>query len=249
MGDVPFLDYATASSRARTRAHNEDACGVLGERGLFCLADGIGYAPDGARASQLAVAGIVAIYRETVGHSDESLMIAGFHEANARVWERNRAADEPFRRMGSSLVALQVGARQALVGFLGNSRCYQWRAREMRALTEDHLLLEASRARVSPDELDDLRPLQTVLSRSVGRAPEAMPELSRASVHPGDIFLLCSNGLTDAISVAAIAEVLSGSDSIQAQAEVLVATAHARSGVDDTTVVLVRVHEPHAAAP
>ena len=169
--------------------------------------------------------------------------------ANRRVYERGVAEPE-LRGMGTTLVALlmeeALGRRFAWVAHAGDSRCYRYRAGELTQLTLDHSLVEEQvrSGQLTPAEAER-SPLRSVITRAVGSPHDVEPEITHGIVEPGDIYLLCSDGLTRELTDAQISSViageLEGQPSMERACERLVATANLHGGRDNITCMLVRV--------
>lgn len=238
------MNHAIATHPGRFGGPNEDAHGVLSETRLFAVADGMGAAPNGARASQMAIDTVADFYHRAAAivapdpASGEEAMRRAFEHANSRVW-RNNADVEASNRMGTTLVCAQFWAAAMVVGWVGDSRCYRFRQGRMDQLTRDHVILEQSRPHVSPSELEALRPLQQVLSRSIGRRAAVEVDLQTHAVEAGDLYLLCSNGLWEAVPKRMMVEVLGNLRSLGAACETVVRAANALGEGDNITAILI----------
>ena len=164
--------------------------------------------------------------------------------ANSAVFARAQGHPE-LRGMGTTLVALMfeetVEGYCAWMAHAGDSRCYLLRGGQLRQLTLDHSLVE-EQVRMGQLTLEEAErsPLRSVITRAVGSARFVEPEITHAVVEPGDLFLLCSDGLTRELSDAQIERVLSARSSLDAACEQLVDDANHSGGRDNITVMLVR---------
>jgi len=254
------LSFAGESHVGLKRDHNEDAWLALPGERLFCVADGMGGHSSGELAARLAVEEMAECFR-LAGRGDETpspvavepgrggaeeRLRRAVQRANLRVRERARA-DDRLRGMGTTLVCAHLldGERAALVGNVGDSRAYLWRAGALRQLTEDHSLLNdyIKANRPTAEEIRSF-PHKNVILRALGMRDELEVDVSRHPLEDGDAVLLCCDGLSGMVADADIAGILrsSGSDPQQAVHD-LVAAANAAGGLDNVTAVLVRVHE------
>ncbi|HVX56870.1 MAG TPA: Stp1/IreP family PP2C-type Ser/Thr phosphatase [Candidatus Saccharimonadales bacterium] len=237
------LHFAAAalSDRGRKRAKNEDAFGYSAEHGVYVVCDGMGGAAGGEVASTLAV--------------DE--MLRGFAERGALSGVRRAAEDAAvaannvvFTRaqrypalsgMGTTLVALVVKQNAAWVLNVGDSRCYRLRCGRLEQLTHDHSLVDEQvrMGRITPEEA--LRsPLRNVITRAVGTQEAITPDCFEFQVDPGDLFLLCSDGLIRELTDAEIEVLLQEGGSLEERVQRLVNAANAAGGRDNITCILVQ---------
>ena len=274
-GTTERYAVAARSDRGRTRSGNEDACGYDLDAGVFVLCDGMGGAAAGEVASQLTVETFLNELRDALkglstppelgnpGSSAEKALDStedpfsdAEHQlhravlaANRRVYERGVAEPE-LRGMGTTLVALlmeeALGRRFAWVAHAGDSRCYRFRAGELTRLTLDHSLVEEQvrSGQLTPEEAER-SPLRSVITRAMGSPHDVEPEITHGIVEPGDIYLLCSDGLTRELTDAQIAGLLAGEadpkQDLERMCAGLVAAANEHGGRDNITCMLVRV--------
>lgn len=227
------------------REANEDALLVLNDLGLWIVADGMGGHPGGDVASRLAV-GATADYmrREAAGCRDgtEDLLLRAIRHANERVRAEVDVRPE-LDSMGTTLVALLIGVNpepRATLAHVGDSRAYLFRDGGLRALTVDHSYVEEKiREGLLTREEARRHPYRHMLSRAVGIEPEVEPEVTSFVLRPGDLILLCTDGLTKMIEDEEIAPLLAGAASHEEACRALVEEANRRGGADNTTVVVV----------
>jgi serine/threonine protein phosphatase PrpC len=225
----------------RRRMRNEDA--FVFEPPLFAIADGMG----GARAGEVA-AGIAAAAlkegRRTV--IDETSLEAVIDEANRRVWQRS-VADPGTSGMGTTVTVALVDAVQDRVVFgqVGDSRAYRLRGDELEQVTTDHsLVAELVRSGVLTPEEAERHPQRSAITRAVGTESAIEADVIAVPAEPGDLFLLCSDGLTDMLGAADIAATILAADRDPVAAgTALVAAANAEGGEDNITVVLFELVE------
>jgi PPM family protein phosphatase len=259
-GEVVVLrtDQA-AATHAGGRANNEDAYWLAPEIGLYVVADGLGGYQGGEVASGLAtraLAEFVAekhaeIARNPPSSENERLalwtdvLVQGIHHAHHKILA---AQVGELSMMGSTLAALLIPDSVALIGHVGDSRVYLDREGGLRQLTRDHTLDQEVVAR-GVDVSEDLHMLfRNELTRALGIEGAAEPEVTRVPVQPADLFLLCTDGLYNALATDRIAAALQ-SGTAQEICERLIREAQGNA-VDNITVLIVRVIEagPSAAS-
>jgi protein phosphatase len=243
------LDMAAATHRGRLRLHNEDCVAADAAIGFAVLADGMGGHNAGEVASRMAVdvitSGIQAVIKKAALHpgvSTESVIANHISQANERIYEAGQARSE-YSGMGTTVVVALWHDRSVSVGHVGDSRMYRLRARQLKQLTHDHSLaqehvdlglLSTEQARTAP--------IRSVLTRTVGNGSHVTAELNTFPVVADDLYLLCSDGLTDMLTDEQISEALTSFDTpIQKAADQLIAQANHHGGVDNVSVILVRI--------
>jgi PPM family protein phosphatase len=233
------LARATAvTDTGRRRRHNEDA--YVCDPPLFAIADGMGGAQAGEIASHLAATSLQHAERD--GPSDEQHVVQLIRDANRSVYERART-DETTSGMGTTMTVALVDGQTVRVGHVGDSRAYLVRDHVLEQLTEDHSLVgELIRSgRLSPEEAE-AHPHRSVITRVLGTDPEVEVDAFSIATRPGDLFMLCSDGLTSMVDDARILEVLEEHPrDVEAAAQALVAEANASGGEDNITVVLFQI--------
>ena len=235
------LASAYVTDPGRRRRRNEDS--YVCEPPLFAIADGMGGAQAGEVASRLAA----AVLQEANGEELTEERIAELiQEANRRVFQRSNE-DVATSGMGTTMtVALVDGPGESIVvGHVGDSRAYRVRDGELEQLTEDHSLVgELLRSgRLSAEEAE-MHPQRSVITRAIGTEPDVDVDTFTVPMRPGDLFLLCSDGLTDMVPDREIHSLLDGSDDLEAAARALVDAANEAGGEDNITVVLFRIAAP-----
>jgi serine/threonine protein phosphatase PrpC len=222
----------------RVRRRNEDAF-VL-DPPLFAVADGMGGAQAGEVASRLAAAAFRE-YHEADRLAPNERLQAIIQEANRRIYERARA-DSDASGMGTTLTAALLTGGRLTVGHVGDSRAYRIRNGELEQLTEDHSLVgDLMRSgRLTPEEAD-AHPQRSVITRALGTDPEVSVDTITVDTEPGDLFLLCSDGLTTMVTDEDILRILSAAPTLDAAARELVRAANSSGGEDNVTVVIFGV--------
>jgi serine/threonine protein phosphatase PrpC len=248
----PRLEMTAATDRGMVRARNEDCVAARADAGLAIVADGMGGHNAGEVASRMAVEVITgglagAGGAERLDPKRAETLIAGeIARANRQIHDAGRARRD-HAGMGTTVVVALWYETSLSVGHVGDSRLYRLRARELRQLTRDHTLVqdEVERGMLSPRRAR-AAPNRSILTRAVGSAAEVAPDLNTFKTMPDDIYLLCSDGLTEMLGDEEIAVVL-GASPIGEAADTLVHEANARGGVDNISVVVARVGPPAAA--
>ena len=232
---------AWLTDTGRRRLRNEDAYVI--EPPLFAIADGMG----GARAGEVAAEIAATALREARGAViDEESLEAIIVDANRRVWERS-IADPATAGMGTTMTVAFVdsGTERVVLGHVGDSRAYRLRGSELEQVTTDHsLVAELVESGVLTPEEAERHPQRSAITRAVGTDRAIQVDVFSVAAEPGDLFLLCSDGLTDMLSESEIAASIVGADrEPAASAEALVAAANAQGGEDNITVVLFELVE------
>lgn len=237
-----ILRAAAATDVGRRRRANEDRYALAPELGLYLVADGMGGHNAGQVASELAAESALRAVRTLRGASmslSEKLRYA-VSAANQDVFQAGQ--DQPeLAGMGTTLVALLAGDGRAALAHVGDSRAYLLRSDRFRQLTDDHSLVgELVRRREISEDAARAHPHRHVLTRALGVRPTVEPDLAELSPEAGDVFVLCSDGLTGHVRDAEIAEIVAGGGEPQAAVDHLVSLANERGGEDNITVVMVR---------
>ncbi len=248
------IDHALLTDVGVRRSHNQDCYAVLlaggdeqfQERGhLYVVADGMGAHAVGEKASEQAAAVIPHTYHKHAQQGSTIALRKAFVEANASIHTCGQQNRE-FEGMGTTATALLLRPEGAWVGHVGDSRAYRVRDGKIEQLTYDHSLVweYARRQRIDPNEVKDIP--SNVIIRCLG--PEPLVQVDVEGPHPlrpGDIFLLCSDGLSGQVNDSEIGAVASALPPAEA-CRFLVDLANLRGGPDNTTVLIVRVNKPLA---
>jgi PPM family protein phosphatase len=228
---------AGVTDAGRKRRRNEDAYVV--DPPLFAVADGMGGAQAGEVASQLAAA---VLRGSGAGESDpEQRVVALIQEANRQIYERARS-DAHASGMGTTITAAMLAQDAVAIGHVGDSRAYRIRGGELEQLTEDHsLVADLMRSgRLTPEEAET-HPQRSVITRALGTDPDVDVDTLAVEAAPGDVFLLCSDGLTTMVGDDEILRALRETQSLEEAAKTLVKAANRRGGEDNITIVLFTV--------
>ena len=233
---------ASISDVGRRRQANEDRCVLDPDLGLFLVADGMGGHKAGRTASELASAAVMAALdtlQGAPGSLAERLRYA-VAAANREIFTM-AAENADLAGMGTTLVVLLAGEGRVSLAHVGDSRAYLVRAGGIRQLTDDHSLVAELLRRHKISE-DDARghPHRHVLTRALGVRPSVEPDLAELTPLPEDVFVLCTDGLTNHLMDHEIAKIVSSTPDLEAAAKALVECANGRGGEDNITAVLVR---------
>lgn len=233
---------AAVSDRGRKRPSNEDAFGFSVEDGIYVVCDGMGGAAAGEIASSVAVDEVLL---KLAGRSHNgTAQLPGAAEeavdsANAAVYSRSQR-NRRLSGMGTTLVALAVDDRRAWVLNIGDSRCYRMREGHLEQLTLDHSLVEEQVRMGRMSHSEAVRsPLKNVITRALGTQPEVTPDVFGFEAQPGDLYLLCTDGLTRELSDPLIESLLSRALPLKDICRSLVDAAKKAGGHDNITCLLV----------
>ena len=232
------LRSAGLTDPGRRRRHNEDA--FVCEPPLFAIADGMGGAQAGELASRLAAATVGRA--ETTERSGRERVVALIEAANRSVYER-ASGDQSVSGMGTTMTVALVEDDHVWVGHVGDSRAYLLRDGVLEQITEDHsLVAELVRSgRLTPDEAGQ-HPHRSVITRALGTDADVAVDAIAVPTQPGDVFMLCSDGLSSMVDDAAILEQLERHrDDLDAATRSLIDSANDAGGEDNITVVLFEV--------
>jgi len=231
---MSIASYARASDTGKKRRRNEDSYVVAPP--LFAVADGMGGAQAGEVASKLAAAALKETHPE--GASDAEKVTALIQEANRRVYERAHS-DPATSGMGTTMTVAIVDGHTVTIGHVGDSRAYVVRGGELEQLTEDHSLVNEllKSGKLSREEAET-HPQRSVITRAVGTDPDVDVDAFTVEAGEGDVFLLCSDGLTDMVADSDILDVVEKHrDDLDRATKALVSAANRGGGEDNITVI------------
>jgi PPM family protein phosphatase len=224
----------------RKRRRNEDA--YVCEPPLFAIADGMGGAQAGEVASRLAAAALKESGAKTLG--GEQRIFDLIQEANRRVYDRS-STDPNTSGMGTTITVALVENGNVAFGHVGDSRAYLIRDGRMEQVTEDHSLVNEllKSGKLSPEEAV-AHPQRSVITRALGTDPDVDADTFTIEANAGDVFLLCSDGLTDMVGEREILELVERNrGDIDAALKALVKAANRSGGEDNITVVAFEIAE------
>ncbi|VWX59497.1 Serine/threonine phosphatase stp [Burkholderiales bacterium 8X] len=239
-------DFAALTDPGRIRANNEDTIAIDAPLGLALLADGMGGYNGGEVASGMAIALLQASFGRWLAHAGPQAnprairraLQAGTDEANAAILEAG-VANTQLQGMGTTLVLAAFAPQRVIVGHIGDSRCYRLRDRQLELLTRDHSLLqEQLDAGTITLEQAAQSPHRNLVTRALGIERHVELELHEHDVQVDDLFLLCSDGLSEMVSDEQIFTLLLQDGALAEKASILVAAANENGGRDNISVVL-----------
>ena len=238
------VDRAFRTDTGRQRSANEDSFFVRPP--IFVVADGMGGAQAGEVASKAAAE---AFDRDLPAGSPESFLRETIEAANREIHELAR--DDPSRKgMGTTITAAIVNpeGEEVAIGHVGDSRAYRLRGGRLERLTRDHSLVEEMRRKgqLTDAQAED-HPQRSIITRALGPEPEVDVDVQTVPAKPGDVFLICSDGLTTMLGEEQIAKLLSDATSMEAATRALVDEANRAGGRDNITALAFRLED--AAAP
>ena len=236
---LKIVEQVGRTDVGRQRSANEDSLVVAPP--FFAVADGMG----GAKAGEVASA-MAADAFKSERDSDEApeMQLARIvREANKRIYEL-AISDESHRGMGTTLTAVKVGSGEISLGHVGDSRAYRLRDDELEQLTRDHsLVAELERTGQITAEAAEHHPQRSIITRALGPEPDVEVDTYTVTCRDGDVFLLCSDGLTGMVSDDEVTSILRSAGSLEEAADSLVRAANQSGGRDNITVVLFRFGE------
>lgn len=237
----------------RQRQHNEDTFLVETDKNLYVVADGMGGHAAGEIASKIAAESISEFihqtaeddgtwphaYNENLKRSTNRLM-AALKIANTRVLEAMRK-DARLRGMGTTVVASIYDEGTVSVAHVGDSRAYLIRGTQLSRLTNDHSwVYEQVQAGMLTEAEAEKHPLRNVITRALGGSLTVIPDASEVECREGDVFLLCSDGLTGMVPEEEILRLVTEKEDLEEACQLLIEHANERGGYDNVTAVLVR---------
>jgi serine/threonine protein phosphatase PrpC len=235
---------AAVSDRGRKRPSNEDAYGFSVEAGVYVVCDGMGGAAAGEIASTIAVDEVLRLLThrspENSGAPLPDAAQNAIYAANEAIFSRAQR-NHRLSGMGTTLVALAAREHHVWVLNIGDSRCYRLRRGRLEQLTHDHSLVEEQvrLGRMTPREALH-SPLKNVITRALGTQSHVTPDVFELEAEPGDLFLLCSDGLTRELPDSTIQTLLTGDLTLEVLSARLVEAAKKAGGHDNITCLLVR---------
>jgi serine/threonine protein phosphatase PrpC len=240
------------------REHNEDSFVVLKECDLFVVADGMGGHRAGDIASRIATETISEFFRTTANddvtwpfHFDTNLseeenrLLTGIRVANRQIFERSTRSRE-CHGMGTTVVGAMFSAkkRRMYIGHVGDSRCYRVRDGGIALLTRDHSLIN-DYLLAMPDLTDEQKSElpKNVITRALGMQDHVVVDLQHDDPKQGDIYVLCSDGLSGMVSDGDIEQIVTGAGEIREACRRLIQQANEHGGEDNITAVLIKIEE------
>jgi len=240
------------------REHNEDSFVVLKEYDLFVVADGMGGHRAGDVASKLATETISEFFKSTANddvtwpfHFDTNLseeenrLLTGIRVANRQIFERSTRSRE-YHGMGTTVVGAMFSPRKnrMYIGHVGDSRCYRVRGGQIQLLTRDHSLIN-DYLLAMPDLTEEQRSElpKNVITRALGMQDQVVVDIQHDDPRPGDVYCLCSDGLSGMVQDDEILRIVSSAADIGEACRNLIARANEHGGEDNITAVLIKIEE------
>jgi PPM family protein phosphatase len=231
------VEQAGRTDVGRQRSANEDALIVAPP--FYAVADGMG----GAKAGEVASATAVEVFQGEADSDEpaEAQLVRILREANRRIYDL-AASNEAHRGMGTTLTAAKVMGDEVSLAHVGDSRAYRLRGDVLEQLTKDHsLVAELERTGQITPEAAEHHPQRSIITRALGPEPDVQVDTYTLAGREGDLFLICSDGLTSMISDEELSSILRSSSSLDEAADSLVRAANQSGGKDNITVVLFRL--------
>jgi serine/threonine protein phosphatase PrpC len=252
---------AGATDVGLQREHNEDSFAILEDQELFIVADGMGGHRAGDVASRLATEAIRDFFRTTANEDatwpfhidtrlseEENRLLSGIRLANRQILEHSMRSSD-CHGMGTTVVGALFSrqANRIFVGHVGDSRAYRVRGGAIELMTRDHSLVNdylTAMPELTEEQRSELP--KNVITRALGMQDQVSVDLQGHPVEPGDVYVLCSDGLSGMVEDEEILETVLASDQLQVVCDRLIARANAQGGEDNITAVVVRI-EPDTA--
>jgi protein phosphatase len=234
------VEYAWRTDIGRVRSRNEDSVAVDAGSGLLVVADGMGGHNAGDVASRMAIEGVIGAMQGSTGEDDERL-VAAVRQANQAIYD---AAGEDYERsgMGTTVVAVWLRPTRLVVAHVGDSRLYRLRDGVIESLTRDHSQVQdlVDRGILTPAQAR-ASTRKNFLSRALGTDPDVVIDSAAHTPAAGDVYLLCSDGLTNMVEDEEIVAIIRSSASLAEATELLVSQANQYGGRDNISVALARL--------
>jgi protein phosphatase len=240
------------------REHNEDSFVVLQDYDLFVVADGMGGHRAGDVASRIATETISEFFRTTANEDvtwpfhfdtnlseEENRLLTGIRVANRQIFERSTKSRE-YHGMGTTVVGAMFSPKKQrmYIGHVGDSRCYRIRGGKISLLTRDHSLIN-DYLLAMPDLTDEQKSElpKNVITRALGMQDHVVVDLQHDDPQPGDIYVLCSDGLSGMVTDEDIEVIVTSTDDVRDACIRLIQRANERGGEDNITAVLIKIEE------
>lgn len=255
-GGQQRVHAAGRSDVGMKRPHNEDTIEISETLNLYAVADGMGGHAAGEVASRTAIETLAAFVAAAATDRDftwpfgfdkkvglaENVLLTGFQLANRRVCQLAQE-NEKYQGMGTTMVSLYVPGRSAYIAHVGDSRVYRLREGQLRQVTSDHSWVNEQLQRniITEDEARNHR-WRNVITRALGNRLDLEIDIVCLESQPGDVFLLCSDGLSGLVPDEMIAEILQhGADDLEAISGALIAAANEAGGPDNISAIVVKI--------
>lgn len=231
------------------RPNNEDVWAALPEIGFFALADGMGGHLAGEIAAKEAVEHLIGSAKKIQTDNTIELIIelkTAIEKANKWVYRLGRETAS-YSGMGTTLCCMQWTEGHIIYAHVGDSRIYRLRDQKLELLTQDHSLLTKWLKSGLAEECETPFPYKNVITRAVGTSPKANPEIATSARHPDDLFLLCTDGLSDVLPLEEIEQIILTSPTLEETAHRLIQKAKIKGSSDNMTVLLCQEMKPETS--
>ena len=248
------IQSAGVTDVGRKRTHNEDSYAIVTGEQLYLVADGMGGHASGEVASKMAIDTMSEFFQATSADPEatwpykmdktrgyeENRLVTGMMLANRRIYEAAQRENR-LHGMGTTMVALLAVRDSALIGHVGDSRVYRLRGEQLTQLTEDHSLLNdyLKMKTMTPEEIAQF-PHKNVIVRALGMKETVRVDTIIDSPEPGDIYLMCTDGLAGPASDEELHEIALKNTDLQSCAQAMIDKANDNGGPDNITAVLCR---------
>lgn len=254
-GIMPYNVVACGQTDiGRVRQNNEDSWKSLQDPTFFVLADGMGGHSAGEVASLEATTALCEIVQENWKDADQvsfhdmrKVLRLAIEQVNRRVYRKSRS-DPSLRGMGTTLCCVYFHPKGVIYAHVGDSRIYRLRNKRFEQLTKDHSLC---RELVDQGQLTEKQApnflYNNIITRAIGTAPDVDPVVHLSDISEGDTYLMCTDGLSDLLTTREMHGILNQKMSVDETVKEFVATANARGGYDNITVVIMKVSDVASA--
>jgi serine/threonine protein phosphatase PrpC len=247
------IRYAAKTDVGMKRTHNEDYFSLMEDEQLFIVADGMGGHSSGEVASRLAAETVSEFYQRTKDEEAtwpykmdrnlsyiENRLVCGIKLANYKIYEA-ASKDIRFKGMGTTIVTCLINGDKIYIAHVGDSRCYRLRNSGLEQITRDHSLLEDYKD-AKPDmtaEEERNFPHKNVITRALGMRDTVQVDIRTDEVMDGDIFLLCSDGLSGMVADDHLKQILQSGEDLEKAVAELVDQANRAGGTDNITTLVL----------
>ncbi|MBE7448864.1 MAG: Stp1/IreP family PP2C-type Ser/Thr phosphatase [Kofleriaceae bacterium] len=249
------IRYAAKTDVGMKRTHNEDYFSLVEDEQLFIVADGMGGHASGEVASKMAAETIGEFYQRTREDEEvtwpykmdrslsyvENRLVCAVKLANLRIFETS-CRDIRYKGMGTTIVGCLVAGDKAYIGHVGDSRAYRVREGRIEQLTRDHSLLEDYKE-AKPDMTEEEErnfPHKNVITRALGMRETVQVDIRAHQIKSGDVFLLCSDGLSGMVTDDQMAQIANNAKSLERAVAELVDAANRAGGTDNITILMLQ---------
>lgn len=230
------------------RQNNEDVWAEIPDLCFYALADGMGGHQAGEIAAKEAVNSLCHLIKKTLKEPKSiekcvEAIKAAFEQVNSYVYKLGRSSSD-YKGMGTTLCALFLTENGVIFAHVGDSRIYRFRKGKLEQMTKDHSLICEL---VELGQIDEMQASEfvykNIITRAIGTEPYVEPSIQSSDLVEGDIYLLCSDGLSDLLSLKEIEQIIKKESLLCQTARVLVDHSKAKGGHDNITVVMVKIAE------